>query len=587
MGINMNLENSRRQAESIEKEMKNKIEGYEGLIRAITKIGYTTGELKGQAYDAMREYFEEILMPIVKGGKLLSELTTKVAKELPERYVREVHSSSLNEEELELIIAEYKAQERRLERLLSNDIVLLPNEFGEGEYEYKNHLLVSSNVYRDMRRYYEELLWKLRLFNRNTENLTREIEELSRAIKSGLRAIKNTSCYNQMSGEFDIKELKGEEWLRKLNILNELNEARKIETREEKEYKEVLMKDFGFDERTANLILKLKRAIDKKFAHYSKEIRFYIFNRIIGAKHYNDILWKGTAGSLGDYFYKEVEITDNFGISQNIRTAYSLEEIYKELGLTKKEYTQLMYELDIQHRFSGVKAYDANEMLEKQKKGKSDKFKKELAEFKRVYGEHLTEADFIEKWNRDRRDDAYHGKGDFTHQSITMSTILYKNHSRPANLVGLMYSFSEPHKVTNDLAGWEGDTTNHAEKAPSMKEDDYKADLDAVNILHLCSKDKSRAPIEVVNGYYRRIRKGELNRATLFKEIIGLKYIEDKIRNASKEIEYGITDRLRSKPATMEELKIKNPVGYNFIMNLINGNNKYIKYVKQEKENEE
>ena len=39
MGINMNLENSRRQAESIEKEMKNKIEGYEGLIRAITKIG--------------------------------------------------------------------------------------------------------------------------------------------------------------------------------------------------------------------------------------------------------------------------------------------------------------------------------------------------------------------------------------------------------------------------------------------------------------------------------------------------------------------------------------------------------------------
>ena len=34
MGINMNLENSRRQAESIEKEMKKRIEGYEGLISA-------------------------------------------------------------------------------------------------------------------------------------------------------------------------------------------------------------------------------------------------------------------------------------------------------------------------------------------------------------------------------------------------------------------------------------------------------------------------------------------------------------------------------------------------------------------------
>ena len=240
MSINMNLEDSRRQAESIEKEMKNKIEGYEGLIRAITKISYTTGELKGQAYDAMREYFEEVIMPIVKGGKLLLELTTKVAKELPERYVREVHSSSLNEEELELIIAEYRAQERRLESLMSNEIV-------QGEYKYKNHLLVSSNAYRDMRRYYEELLWKLRLFNQRTEHITREIEELSRAIRAGLRAIGNTSCYNQMTGEFDIEELKGEEWLKKLHILNELNEVNKTGTREEKEYKEVLMKDFGFD----------------------------------------------------------------------------------------------------------------------------------------------------------------------------------------------------------------------------------------------------------------------------------------------------------------------------------------------------
>ena len=89
----------------------------------------------------MREYFEEILMPIVKGGKLLSELTTKVAKELPERYVREVHSNSLNEEELELIIAEYRAQERRLERLLSNEII-------QGEYKYKKEFQESIYKWR-------------------------------------------------------------------------------------------------------------------------------------------------------------------------------------------------------------------------------------------------------------------------------------------------------------------------------------------------------------------------------------------------------------------------------------------------------
>jgi len=37
----------------------------------------------------------------------------------------------------------------------------------------------------------------------------------------------------------------------------------------------------------------------------------------------------------------------------------------------------------------------------------------------------------------------------------------------------------------------------------------------------------------------------------------------------------------------MEELKIKNPIGYNFIMSLRNGDNEYTEYDKQEIRNEE
>ncbi|WBB31966.1 LXG domain-containing protein [Parvimonas micra] len=573
MSINMNLEDSRRQAESIEKEMKNKIEGYEGLIRAITKISYTTGELKGQAYDAMREYFEEVIMPIVKGGKLLLELITKVSKELPERYVREVHSSSLNEEELELIIAEYRAQERRLESLMSNEIV-------QGEYKYKNHLLVSSNAYRDMRRYYEELLWKLRLFNQRTEHITREIEELSRAIRAGLRAIGNTSCYNQMTGEFDIEVLKGEEWLKKLHILNELNEVNKTGTREEKEYKEVLMKDFGFDERTANLILKLKRAIDKKFAHLSKEERFYIFNRIIGELHYNGLEWNETSGNLGNYFYKEEVISNIFEDTRYGKIPYSLEEIYKELGLSKKEYSQLMYELENQHRFSGEKASDGNEMLDNinNEDYKGNNFKVEYARYKKIYGEDLTIKDFIEKWNRDR--EAYYWTGDYTHQAITMSASQNKSIFRLANGMGLLYKTHEFHKYTTELAGWRGDVTNHAFKDPSMKCDDYKADLDAENILYLYNKDKSRDYMEVYNEYYKGIREGRINRAKMFKEIVGLKYVRNEVRIIliKKFPLFNVKDD--------ESLKKYNPVAYNFIKNLENDNNEFIEYVKQEKRNE-
>ena len=97
-------------------------------------------------------------------------------------------------------------------------------------------------------------------------------------------------------------------------------------------------------------------------------------------------------------------------------------------------------------------------------------------------------------------------------------------------------------------------------KKPSMNGDDYKADLDAVNILHLCNKDKSRDPIEVYNEYYKGIREGTINRAKMFKENLGLKYIEDGIRKVyelRKVTEYGNGYILEERTLTMEELKNK------------------------------
>ena len=344
------------------------------------------------------------------------------------------------------------------------------------------------------------------------------------------------------------------------------------------------------------MILKLKRAIDKKFAHLSKEKRFYIFNRIIGARHYHDIKWDGTAGEWR-YFVKNSLINVDLSEIERQKLQYTLEDVFKQLGLSKKEYSQLMYELNNQHGFSAEKKNEGKDMLESDNYETREMFKKEFAEYKRVYGEDLTEDDFIKKWDRDIGESGYYRKGDFTHQSITMATNLYNNYLRPANLIGFLYKPFDFHKCTNDLAGWLGDTTNKAFKKPSMDVDDYKADLDAENILHLYNKDKSRDPIEVVNEYYRRIRKGELNRAKMFKEIVDLKYVEDEIRKASPVLENEKKDELlqksltllevKTRPATMEELKIKNPIGYNFIKSLRNGDNEYTEYDKQEIRNEE
>ena len=41
------------------------------------------------------------------------------------------------------------------------------------------------------------------------------------------------------------------------------------------------------------------------------------------------------------------------------------------------------------------------------------------------------------------------------------------------------------------MSGWFGDTTDVADTTPSIGNDDYKADLDAVNIVSLMKKNNS------------------------------------------------------------------------------------------------
>ena len=69
------------------------------------------------------------------------------------------------------------------------------------------------------------------------------------------------------------------------------------------------------------------------------------------------------------------------------------------------------------------------------------------------------------------------GHADFTHQSITMATHLNPSSFQLSDVYGGI-------EHVKDLSGWEGDTTfNATDKKPSIGEDDYKADLDSVNLI--------------------------------------------------------------------------------------------------------
>ena len=101
------------------------------------------------------------------------------------------------------------------------------------------------------------------------------------------------------------------------------------------------------------------------------------------------------------------------------------------------------------------------------------------------------------------------GHADFTHQSITMATHLNPNQVQLADI----YGGSREH--VKDLSGWEGDTTKNAtDKKPSIGEDDYKADLDSVNLISRMQEGQSYD--QAISSYYADLQKDSPQREREF-----------------------------------------------------------------------
>ena len=100
------------------------------------------------------------------------------------------------------------------------------------------------------------------------------------------------------------------------------------------------------------------------------------------------------------------------------------------------------------------------------------------------------------------------GHADFTHQSITMATHLNPNQVQLADIYG-------GRERVKDLSGWEGDTTFNAnDMKPSIGEDDYKADLDSVNLIGRMQQGQSYD--QAISSYYADLQKDSSQREREF-----------------------------------------------------------------------
>ena len=486
MGIDMYLEQSQLQSSSIATMCQSQVEAYQDLQSAIQKFSEDTESLKGDAYNSARSFFASVLLPLSKGGQLYAETFSQAIKKLPEDYQTMVDSKSWREDDLLDKIRQEEQMIAYLDEVNQSLSSLTMDSEEKGRLRRSNVELMRGH--HANKRVYETILGDLRAYDSYSGGLFDDLDSIDVQLSRGLAQIETS--WDAKTGVFKIPS--DLTWANYLSAYSDTKDMKL--SRQEKAFVQTMMAEYGFDAETAQQLLTIKQGIDKKFPTSSQEFRDYIFLRVVGAVSYNDLKWDETAGYLNNYFYDEVISSPS--TVEKMRVEKPLLKIFKELGIKEeKDAKKLIYNLRLQHEMAGGEYKNTKSLQENDPKlyqNYKDKYEK-------VYG---TSGNVDQFWDSKLKAYSNNGVGhaDFTHQSITMAT-----HLNPSSLQ-LSDVYGGGRERVKDLSGWEGDTTKNAtDKKPSIGEDDYKADLDSVNLIGRMQKGQSYD--QAITSYYADLQK--------------------------------------------------------------------------------
>ena len=488
MGIDMYLEQSQLQSSSVATMCQSQVEAYQDLQSAIRKFSKDTESLKGDAYDSARSFFASVLLPLSKGGQLYAETFSQAIKKLPEDYQTMVDTKSWREDDL---LDKIRQEEQMIAYLYEVNQSFSTLSL-DSEKKGNNTELIRGH--HANKRVYETILRDLRSYDSYSGGLFDDLDSIDVQLSRGLAQIE--SSWDAKNGVFKVPSD-----LTWVNYLTAYADTKDLKlSRQEKAFVQTMMAEYGFDAETAQQLLTIKQGIDRKFPNSSQEFRDYIFLRVVGAANYDDFKWNETAGGLWQYFYYEFVSDPQTG--QKLRTLKPVLEIFQELGLKEEKAKELYYNLRLQHEMAGGEVANITKLKEKRFEYNSAKTK-----YEKVYG---TSGNFDQFWDSKLKAYSNNGAGhaDFTHQSITMATHLNPNQVQLSDLYG-------GRERVKDLSGWEGDTTFNAnDMKPSIGEDDYKADLDSVNLIGRMQKGQSYD--QAISSYYADLQKDSSQREREF-----------------------------------------------------------------------
>ena len=378
-------------------------------------------------------------------------------------------------------------------------------------------------------------LEKLRYFADATANLYQGAEAAMDRFDSYVSALEGAS-YNSST----------QAWVLPLSTKKTFNMT-------EAEFVELMAEQYGFDERTGKLIYKTYKALKKKYPKAGQTELDWRFTRIMGGMYYDGYKWDQTAG-------------DATFIGAENGGSLSIKEYLEWLGMSEKDVNYLYYKVRVQNAITSAGDFPFSMIKDEYVYDYKTNMEKAL-------GRRLTLKEFEKLWNE--QNVSMKRKGDFAHQQITMASML----ATDTNNVGLgvnIYFLGSDSKREN-MAGWLGDATikiiqeNEVNKKPSLKNDDYIADLDAENIIHIM-RTEDTSYFKAQEQYYKEVGT-KYTRAEMFLKNTPYKKVQTAIFQELYPDFVCTNEQIKK---CMKDTKEEYPDTYNFLKSLEAKSNKLL-----------
>ena len=314
-----------------------------------------SGKLQGAAYTAGKGLFTDIIIPAITKIK---EAVDDIQIELNSYRTANEPVSHYGNLDLEELKALKKSKEDML-KVVNEQIAEHESFFNQ----LKDHITFNYDAHRETSRQLTEsknnLESEIQSVTKKIDALELFVSQVASFFSDSLTvlklAIQGASQLSQVvvdaNGNYNTDGL-DMTWLKKMNAQKIVNESPSLQdlSPEDAMFAQNLMKQYGFNEKTAREIIKVRDGIDKKFPDKSQNEKDYIFLRIIGSVSYSGFRWDDTAGSLANYFFYNINSDKN-----TLRYEKGFNEIMEELGLSKEESKHLYGMLYLQHAVSGSK----------------------------------------------------------------------------------------------------------------------------------------------------------------------------------------------------------------------------------------